>query len=177
MGGISEYVGDIMAVSGDGASALEYYEIALKHRQDSALNDANKDQAERTYMFKAAIAAIVTDDIETATARAAEYKAATQAHGTASEWRRIHELNGYLAGADGDNETSAAELAQANQLDPIVLYWAAVANKNIGNGHKASDLATRAVYRNTLSANLPLFRTEAIKLLEDLESLEEMEAE
>jgi tetratricopeptide (TPR) repeat protein len=177
MGNISDYMGDITAVSGDAANALEYYEIALKHRQDSAINDANKEQAERTYMFKAAIAAIVDDDLETATARATDYTTAAEAYGTAFERRRIHEIAGYLAGANGDNEESAAELAQANQLDPIVVYWTAVANKNIGNGDKAAELAAQAAYRNTLSANLPLFRNEAITLLEDLEDQEEMEAE
>ena len=177
MGGIAEYMGDIMAVSGDGAGALEYYDLALKNLQESSINDANKEQAKRTHMFKSAIAAIVDDDIETATARAAEYTAAAEANGTAFEKRRIHELAGYIAGSNGDNKTSAAELAQANQLDPIVLYWQAVANREIGNTDKAAELATRAAYRNTLSANLPMFRDEAITLLEELESGEEMEAE
>jgi len=177
MGGISEYIGDMMLVSVDGEKGLEHYETALGHRQESNINDANKAQAERTYLYKAAIAAIVDDDLETAAAHTAEYTAAAKAHGTAFEQRRIHELAGYLAGANGDNETSAAELAQANQLDPISLYWAAVANKNLGNGDKAVDLATRAAYRNTLSANLPFFRAEALALLVELEALEEMEAE
>ena len=177
MGNISEFMGDIAAVSGNAASALEYYEIALNHRQDSAINEANKEQAERTYMFKATIAAIVDDDLETATARATDYTTAAEAYGTAFERRRIHELAGYLAGANGDNAESAAELAQANQLDPIVLYWSAVANNGLGNTDKAAEFASRAAYRNTLSANLPLFRAQAIALLEELESTEEMEAE
>jgi tetratricopeptide (TPR) repeat protein len=177
MGGISEYMGDIMAVSGDGASALEHYETALEHRQESNINDANKAQAERTYMFKAAIAAMVDGDNETFASRAAEYTAAAEANGTAFEQRRVHELAGYLASVNDDHETSVAELAQANQLDPIVLYWQAVANKNAGDEDKAAALASQAAYRNTLSANLPLFRSAAITLLEDLENQEEMEAE
>lgn len=68
-------------------------------------------------------------------------------------------------------------MAQANQLDPIALYWAAVANKNLGNGDKAVDLASRAAYHNTLSANLPFFRDQALALLVELEELEEVEAE
>ena len=177
MGGISEYMGDVMASSGESAKALEYYENALKHRQESNVNDANKAQAERTFLFKAAIAAMVGGDHETAAARAAEYTAAAEADGTASERRRIHEIAGYLAGADGDNEASATELAQASQFDPIVLYWAAVANKNIGNEDKAVELASQAAYRNTLSLNLPIFRAEALTLLEELENTEGMEAE
>jgi tetratricopeptide (TPR) repeat protein len=177
MGSISEYMGDIMAVAGEGDQALEFYEIALKHRQESALNDANKEQAERTHLFKSAIAAIVDDDLETATARAAEYTAAAEANGTAFERRRVHELAGYIAASNGDNVTAAAELAQANQLDPIVLYWQAVVNREAGNDDKAAELANQAAHRNTLSANLPLFRNAAISMLEDLESQEGMEAE
>ena len=177
MGDVSDYMGDIMLVTGDPAQGLEYYDMALKHRLESGINDANKEQARRTHMFKSAIAAIVDDDLETAEARAADYAAATKAGGTAFEQRRVHELAGYIASIKGDAKMSAAELAQANQLDPIVLYWQAVANKDAGNEDKASELANRAAYRNTLSANLPLFRDEAITLLEELENQEEMEAE
>lgn len=177
MGSISDYMGDILAVTGEGAQALEYYDLALEHREQSAINDANKEQARRTHLFKSAIAAIVDDDIETATARAAEYTEAAEAGGTASERRRIHELAGYLAASNGDNATSAAELAQANQLEPIVLYWQAVANREIGNDAKAADLAMRAAYRNTLSPSLPLFRDAALGLLEDIQNSEELEAE
>ena len=170
MGGIREYMGDIVMKSGDGAKALEYFESALSHRQQANFNDANKAQAERAYLFKASIAAMVAGDLETAASRAAEYTTAVETSGTASERLRIHELAGYLAGAKEDFETSAAEHSQASQLNPVVLYWSAVANKNIGNTEKARDLATRAATRNTLSANLPFFRSEALQLLEELEA-------
>lgn len=177
MGGISEYMGDIMLSTGDGAGAMAHFENALSNRQESNFNDANKAQAERTHLFKTAIAAMVGDDLETAAARTAEYTAAAEANGTAFERRRIHELAGYLAGVNGDSETAAAELAQASQLEPTVLYWAAVANKNLGNADKAVDLATRAAYRNTLSPNLSFFRAEAVAMLEELDALDGMEAE
>jgi len=170
MGGILEYMGDIVVVSGDGGRALGYYVSALKHRQASNLNDANKAQAERAYLFKAAIAAMVVGDHETLASRAAEYSAVAEIDGTASERLRIHELAGYVAAVNGDLTTSAAELAQANQLDPIVLYYSAVANNGIGDKAKAKDLATRAASRNTLSPNLPFFRREALKLLEALDA-------
>ncbi len=67
-------------------------------------------------------------------------------------------------------ETSAAELGQANLLDPIVLYYCALANSSLGNTEKAIDLANRAAYRNTLSGNLPFFRDEAMVLLKELEA-------
>lgn len=168
MGDISEYMGDIMATEGNGAKATEYYDAALAHRQAADINDANKAQAVRTHLFKTAIAAMVDGEIESSTAIAAKYVTAVAANGTASERRRVHEVSGYLAASNEDNETCAAELAQANQLDPIVLYWSAMAQRSLGNTDKAIDLATRAATRNTLSINLPFFRDEALELLDEL---------
>jgi tetratricopeptide (TPR) repeat protein len=170
MGGVRAYMGDIMLSAGDAAKAVEYYDSALSHRQMAETNDAAKAQAERAHKFKTAIAAMVEGDIETATARVAEYTAAAEANGTAFEQRRIHELNAFIGQLNEDYETAAAEFAAANQLEPIVLYWAAVANRNLGNTERAVDLANRAAYRNTLSANLPFFRDEALALLEEMEA-------
>ena len=167
-GGIHEYMGDIMAVAGDPAKAEEQYTMALQQRQQANLNDANTAQAERAYKFKMAIAAIVAGDEETAAARADEYTSAAEADGTTFEKRRVHELAGYLAAMNNDPVTSAEQLAQANQLNPIVLYWSAVANRDAGIIPKAVELAKRAANRNTLSPNLPFFRKKALKLIEDL---------
>jgi tetratricopeptide (TPR) repeat protein len=167
-GGIHEYMGDIMAVAGDPAKAEEHYTMALQQRQQANLNEANKAQAERAYKFKMAIAAIVAGDDKTAAARADEYTAAAEADGTTFEKRRVHELAGYLAAMNNDPVTSAEQLAQANQLNPIVLYWSAVANRDAGIIAKAVELAKRAANRNTLSPNLPFFRQKALQLIEDL---------
>ena len=168
LGGIREYMGDIMLVAADPVKGEEHYASALQQRRQANLSDANKAQAERTHLFKMAIAAVVADDLEEASARAAEYTAAAEAHGTTFEKRRIHELAGYLASMNDDAAGAADHLAQANQLDPIVLYWSAVANKDAGNSGKAIELAKRAASRNTLSANLPFFRQEALQLVEGL---------
>jgi len=115
-----------------------------------------------------AVAAVVAGDADEAAARADKYKAAAETNGTTLEKRRIHELAGYVAAMNGDPAASAAELAQANQLDPIVLYWSAVASKDAGNTAKALDLAKRAAWRNTLSPNIPLFHKQALQLIDDL---------
>lgn len=170
MGGIQEYMGDILMVNEDTAAAVTHLERALEHRQRANINDANKAQAKRTHLFKTAVAAMVGGEIDKSVALAAEYQAAAEASGTAFEKRRVHEINGYLAMGGDDYETGAALLDQANQTNPIVLYWAAVANKELGNTVKAVDLATRAATRNTLNANLPFFRGDALALLEELNS-------
>jgi tetratricopeptide (TPR) repeat protein len=167
-GGTHEFMGDIMAVAGDAAKAEEHYTMALQQRQQADMNAANKEQAERTNLFKMAIAAVVSGDADEAAARADKYKAAAEANGTPFEKLRVHELAGYIATMNSDPATAVDELAQANQLNPIVLYWSAVANKDAGNTAKALELAKRAANRNTLNPNLPFFRKEALQLIDDL---------
>ena len=167
-GGIQEYMGDVMVVAGDPAKAEEHYTKALEQRRQANMNEANAAQAERAYLYKMAIAAVVSGDADEAAARSDKYTAEAEAHGTTFEKRRIHELVGYVAAMNGDPAKSADELAQANQLNPVVLYWEAVANKDAGNTAKALELAKRAANRNTLSPNLPFFRKEALQLVEDL---------
>ena len=168
MGGVSEYMGDIMLVQGDAAKGEEYYNAALDHRLAAGFNEANQAQAERTHMFKTAIAAMIADDAEAAASRTAEYSAAAEMNGTAFEKRRVHELAGYLAMNNDDLESAVEHFAQANQLDPILLYWSANSHAELGNTDKAIDLATRAANRNTLSGNLPFFRNDAQELLANL---------
>lgn len=168
LGGIHEYMGDIVVVTGDGNAALEHYASALAYRRKANLSETNRVQAERAYLFKSAVAAMVIGDHETLASRASEYAHAVEQNGTAFERRRAHELAGYVAAGNEDYARSAAELAQASQLNPIVLFYSAVATASTGNLQKARDLATRAAYRNTLSANLPFFRQQALHLLAEL---------
>jgi len=168
MGGISEYMGDIMMVAGDTAKAEEFFDAAYDHRLQANINEANKAQAGRTHLFKTAIASMIGDDAEAGASRTAEYVAAAEANGTAFEKRRAHELSAYLAMFSEENEAAAAHFEQASQQQPIVLYWSAVVNRELGNMDKARDLAERAANRNTLSANLPFFRADAIALLAEL---------
>lgn len=168
VGSAHEYMGDIMLAAGNAAEAERHFNEALDHRLHAEINEANKALAERTHMFKTAIAAMIGDNAEAAASLTAEYGAAAEASGTAFEKRRIHELAGFLAMFDEDNESAAAHFDQASQLNPVVLYWSAVVNKELGNTEKAIDLATRAANRNTLSGNLPFFRADALRLLEEL---------
>ena len=168
MGGITEYMGDIMLNGGDTDKAAEYYDAALAYRQQSSINDANKAQAGRNHQFKSAITALVAERQDAAAEIAAGYSAAVAESGTGFERRRVHELSGYLAMVGEDYETAVAELAQGTQVNPIVLYWSAVANRAAGNNEAAADLAHRAATRNVLSGNAPFARADALKLVDEL---------
>jgi tetratricopeptide (TPR) repeat protein len=167
-GGITEYMGDIMLDAGLTDKASEYYDAALAYRQQSSINDANKAQAGRNHQFKSAITALVAERLDAATEIAAGYTAAVEESGTDFERRRTHELAGYLAMMDDDYETAITELAQGTQVNPIVLYWSAVANRAAGNSEAAADLANQAATRNVLSGNAPFARPDALKLIDEL---------
>ena len=168
LGGIHEYMGDIMLNADDPAKAEEHYGLALENRQKSGMNEANKAQAERTHMFKMAIAAMVAEDADAAAERTAKYTAAVAENGTAFERRRAHALAGYMAMINDDMEAGVEELEQASQFNPHVLYWSGVAYNAMGNKEKALDLFTRAANRNTLSADLPFVRGDALAAIAKL---------
>lgn len=167
--GAHQYMGDIMLKADNPAKAEEHFGLALAHSQQSTMNDANKAQAKRNYLFKMAIAAMVAQDAEAAAERTAKYTAAVEeSGGTAFERRRVHELTGYMAMINDDMAAGAEHLAKANQFNPHVLVWSAVAQNALGNKDKAVELATRAANRNTLSPDLPLVRAKALKFVEKL---------
>jgi tetratricopeptide (TPR) repeat protein len=167
--GARQYIGDVMLNADDSAKAAEHYGLALELQQRANINDANKAQAERAYMFKMAIAAMVAEDFETAGERTTKYSAAVKDNGTAFERRRAHELKGYMSMINDDMDACLEHLAQANQQNPHVLYWSAVAHNSLGNKDKAIELVTRAANRNTLSPNLPFVRAKALAALESLQ--------
>ncbi len=167
-GNVLEYMGDIMFAEADTEKARVYHSAAIAHRLQSRTNDESKARAERTHQYKVAMIAIIDGDIEAAKNAAATYATAVTTIGSSFERRRAHELAGFIALMDKDGETAVAELARADQTNPIVLYWSAAANRVVGNNTAAIELATRAANRNTLSANLPFVRAEALLMLEEL---------
>ena len=164
-----QYMGDMMLDAGDGARGLEHYRTSLEHSQRADVNEAVKAQAERNFLFKSAIAAMVAGEEDTAAARMAEYTAVAEAGGTASERRRIHAMNGFFAMLKEDYATSAAEFAQGDLSNPVVLYWGAVVHKESGDNATAAEWAANAANGNPLSPSAPFVRTEALELLAQLE--------
>jgi len=165
VGGVHEYIGDIMINADDPAKAEEHFGLALEHRLKAGTNEANKAQAKRNHTFKMAIAAMVAENAEVAAERTAEYTAAVKEGGLAFEKRRAHALAGYMAMINDDMQGGVDHLAQANQFNPHILYWSAVAHNALGNKEEARDLMNRAANRNTLSLNLPFVRAKALEAI------------
>ena len=103
-----------------------------------------------------------------AAAKLAAYRAAVERFEIPSEQRQVHELAGRLALAKGDPTGALAELAEANQQDPRVLYLEALAARDAGDAAGARDFARAAAEFNGLELSYAFVRTKAQALLAEL---------
>lgn len=124
-----------------------------------------KEATHRNALFSEGRVALAKRDLATAKARAASYEKAVAAKQIRFEIRQQHELVGLIALAEGKHKVAAAELAQANQQDPRVLYHLAVALAGTGDAQKARNAAKKAFEFNGLSLNYGFVRAKAKGLL------------
>jgi hypothetical protein len=142
-------------------------EAAQKYAERTAIIDKAevaaevKDAAHRQALFDEARVALAGKDLGSAKAKAAAYSGAVAAKGIPFETRQAHELRGRLALSEKDYAAAAAELRQANQQDPRVLYLTALALQGSGDRKAAKDLAVQAADWNGLSNTYAFVRSEA----------------
>ena len=120
-----------------------------------------KDATKRQQLFDEGRVALARGDVATAKARAQAYWSATDAKKIPFEVRQSHELAGRIALAEKDHAKAAAELQQANQQDPRVLYLLAVALSGKGQAAEAKQAAGAAADWNALSNTYGYVRTKA----------------
>jgi tetratricopeptide (TPR) repeat protein len=142
-------------------------EAAARFRErDTTIDQADvaaqvKEATHRQALFDAARVALARNDIASARAKAAAYAAAVAAKGIPFELRQSHELAGRIALAEKSYATAAAELRQANQLDPRVLYLTAVALQAKGDVQAAKQAGVQAADFNGLSNTYGYVRAKA----------------
>jgi len=124
-----------------------------------------KEAARRQALFDEARLALARGDQAAASAAAAAYEKAVAARAIPFEVRQAHELRGRLALAEKDYPSAAAELREANQQDPRVLYLLAVAQEGAGDKQSAKELARQAAEFNALSNTYGYVRARARKLV------------
>jgi tetratricopeptide (TPR) repeat protein len=174
MAAIDEAGKDLVALAGATAQmgnilleAGRVDEAAQKYGERTAIIDRAevaaqvKEAARRQALFDEARVALARNDLATAKAKAASYSAAAAAKAIPFETRQSHELRGRVALARKDYATAAAELRQANQQDPRVLYLTAVALQGKGEAGAAKELAARAADWNALSNTYAFVRRQA----------------
>lgn len=142
---------DAAARFGDQVSAMEKAEVA----------DQVKDATRRQHLFDEARVALARNDLPAAKARAAAYTTAVDNKKIPFEVRQRHELAGRIALAEKSYATAAAELRQANQQDPRVLYVLATALQGKGEAEAAKTAAVQAADWNALSNTYGFVRGKA----------------
>jgi tetratricopeptide (TPR) repeat protein len=165
LSGTQAQMGNVLLEAGriDAAAAKFRDQVATIDRADVAAQV--KEATHRQAIFDEARVALARNDLAGAKAKAAAYTAAVKIKGIPFEVRQGHELAGRVALAEKDHATAVAELRQANQQDPRVLYLLAVALQGKGELQAAKDTGAQAADFNALSNTYGFVRGKAKAML------------
>ena len=154
-------IGDILLEAGRADEALARYNEQVATMDAADVPAEVKEATRRQHLFDEARVALAKKDVAGARAKAQEYASAVQAKRIPFEMWQQHELAGRISLDEKSYGTAAAELEQANQQDPRVMYLLAVARQGKGDTQKAHAVGTRAADFNGLSATYGFVRSKA----------------
>ena len=161
MSGDLTQMGDVLREAGQYDKALAQYAAAVQVIEKSQVPDEVKAAGRRNHLFEQARVAAARGDVARAKTKAAAYAGAIGAEKRPFEVFQQHELAGMIALEEKQYAAAAKELAQANQLDPRVLYLTAVALGKSGDSAGAAAMARRAAKFNGLAFNYGYVRVKA----------------
>lgn len=147
----------------DAAAAKFGEQVAAMEKADVAA--PVKEATRRQHHFDQARLALARKDTAGARTRAAAYAAAVEAKKIPFEVRQSHELAGRIALAEKDYAVAVAELREANQQDPRVVYLLATALDGKGQTREAKQAAVAAADWNALSNTYGYVRGKAKAML------------
>jgi tetratricopeptide (TPR) repeat protein len=166
MNGDLQLKGNILLEMGKYDDARKAFEQALRTITDSGLSQAVKDNAARFQHYNLARVAIAKKDLATAKSETETFRKGVEAAKNANQLKQAHELAGRIALEEKNYEVAIAELGQANQQNPDVLYLLGWAYQGKGDATKAKDNYRRAARFNSLpQLNYALVRRKAEKAL------------
>lgn len=166
MTGDLQLKGNILLEMGKADDAKKAYEQALKTTADSSLSQPVKDNTALFHHYNLARVAIAKKDLATAKTETETFRKGTEAAKNANQLKQAHELAGRIALEEKNYDNAIAELGQANQQNPQVLYLLGQAYQGKGDAAKAKASFTKAAKFNSLPAvNYAFVRTRAEKAL------------
>jgi tetratricopeptide (TPR) repeat protein len=168
LSGTTGVMGNVLLEAGrvDEAAAKFRDQVAAIDKADVAAQI--KEAAHRQALFDEAKVALARNDVASAKAKAASYSTAVTAKNIPFEVRQSHELAGRIALAEKSYATAVAELRQASQQDPRVLYLTAVALQGKGDVQAAGEAAAQAADFNGLSNTYGYVRGKAKAMVSTL---------
>jgi len=163
MSGDAQLIGNILLQAGRTDAAAGKFRLALDLIENSSLADDLKQDTRLADHYNRGRVALAGGDLATAKSAAAEYAAGARSRGNQVRIWQAHELAGRIALAEKDYDRAVAELGQASQQDPYVLYTTALAWHGKGDRAKAKELAGRAANANVLPLVTYAFIRQAAK--------------
>jgi len=143
-------LGDVLLDAGKPDAARAKYSQALDLVTTSSQSADVKADARLADRYNQARVALAKHDRATAESDAADYASGARARYDAFRISQAHELAGLIALDAQKFGLAAAELGQANQQNPYVLYALARAHRGAGDAAKARTFASAAANANTL---------------------------
>jgi tetratricopeptide (TPR) repeat protein len=166
MAGDLQLKGNILLEMGKSDEARKAYEQGLKITTDSNLSQQNKDNAALFHHYNLARVAIAKKDLATAKTETETFRKGAEAAQNANQVKQAHELAGRIALEEKNYDAAIAELAQANQQNPDVLYMLGLSYQGKGDTAKAKDSFTKAAKFNSLpQLNYAFVRSKAEKAI------------
>jgi tetratricopeptide (TPR) repeat protein len=130
----------------------------------SDLSQQVKDNAKLLQAFNVTSLAIAKNDLTTAKKDLEEFRQKVGSSNNPAQVKQAHQLAGRIALAEKDYKAAIAELEQANQQNPRVFYWLAVAYRANGDNTNAQRYFTKAAEFNSLpNLNYAFIRNEVQK--------------
>jgi tetratricopeptide (TPR) repeat protein len=166
MAGDLQLKGNILLEMGRIDDAKKAYEQALKTTADSNLSQQNKDNAALFHHYNLARVAIAKKDLATAKTETETFRKGVEAAKNANQVKQAHELAARIALEEKNYDVAIAELGQANQQNPAVLYLLGLSYQGKGDAAKAKESFTKAAKFNSLPLlNYAFVRGKAEKAL------------
>ena len=100
--------------------------------------------------YNRARVALAKGDISTARTEAAAYLEGAEARQNTGRVLQAHELAGSIALTEKKYDEALTHLGQANQQNPQVVYWTALAYQGKGDAAKAKEYGAKAAKANLL---------------------------
>jgi tetratricopeptide (TPR) repeat protein len=156
--------GNILMAAQKYDEAAKQFDRSLQLTEDSSLSQEIKDNAKLQHHFNQGLLALAKKDYAAAKAHAETYREGAEASHGSFRIQQAHELAGRIALAQKDYDTAIAELQQANQQDPSILYRMSQAYQAKGDQTQAHDFLQKAADFNSLpQLNYAFVRAKAEK--------------
>jgi tetratricopeptide (TPR) repeat protein len=163
--GDQNLMGDILLEAGQPDKATPFYQKTVETIEKANVPVEVKEATRRNLLYDETRVALAKGDLPTAKTKSAAYAQQVAAKKVPFEVRQQHELAGRIAVAEKSWAAAVAELEQASQRDPRVLYVLATALKGKGDAARAREICKEAANFNELTVNYAYVRTRAKEML------------